>query len=140
MERYEIYTSGATRNVSKDYSLLWRQTAKEYLEEKIDTKYDVNVFVPEMYFNYTDNLPMTDKQCNRLFMHRVNGSALMLVNLNHTINSVGTGMELQKAWDLAMAIIGFGNKEVYPWFPDYCDIVFPDETAALHYIANAYLN
>ena len=48
--RYEIYTSGATRNVSKDYSLQWRQTAKEYLEEKIDTKYDVNVFVPEMYF------------------------------------------------------------------------------------------
>ena len=63
----------------------------------------------------------------------------MLVNLNHTNTSVGTGMEVQKAIDWSVPIIGFGTTDIYPWIKDSCDVVFENLQEALEYIKEYYL-
>ena len=49
---------------------------------------------------------------------------MILVNLNNTENSVGTGQELQYAVDKGIPVIGFGKQNVYEWLPEDCDVVF----------------
>ena len=48
------------------------------------------------------------------FLHKVSKSDLLLVNLDNSNSSVGTGMEVQKAFDTGIPIIGFGTKNIYP--------------------------
>ena len=48
-------------------------------------------------------------------------------------------MEVQKAFDTGIPIIGFGTKNIYPWIKEHCDIVFEDRFDALVYIKEYYL-
>lgn len=73
------------------------------------------------------------------FLHKVSKSDLLLVNLDNSNSSVGTGMEVQKAFDTGIPIIGFGTKNIYPWIKEHCDIVFEDRFDALVYIKEYYL-
>ena len=50
-------------------------------------------------------------------------SDVVLVNLNYSDSSVGTGMEISLANELKIPIIGFGNEEIYDWVIDCCDVV-----------------
>lgn len=138
MERFQIYTAGATKNVSKDESHNWRKATRDCLE-KVDEKYNVNVFIPDESFNYDTLLPKTERQCMNYFLYKVSESNLLLVNLNNSSLSVGTGMEVQKAIDTGIPIIGFGTENVYPWIKEHCDIVFEDKYDALLYIKEYYL-
>lgn len=138
MKNFEIYASGATKNLSPNESLIWREVAKEYLES-VEGKYDVKVFIPEHFFGYIHKNPKTEKQCRTFFLWHTEISQLLLVNLNQTATSVGTGMEVQKAMDFRIPIIGFGTDNVYPWIKDSCDVVFDTMEEALEYIKEYYL-
>lgn len=138
MELYQIYTSGATKHVDKEQSLNWRMEAKNFLENN-ETKYKIDVFVPETYFNYETLPPINNRQCQTHFIHRVKTSKLMLVNLDNSDRSVGTGMEVQCAVDHDIPVIGFGTENIYPWISDDCHIVFDDLYKALVYIRDYYL-
>lgn len=139
MELFEIYTSGATKNIEADDSLQWRKVTKACLEH-CDTNYKVKVFIPEYYFNYHTDHPKTDKQCMKHFMYRLDRSELMIVNLNNSNTSIGTGMEVQRATDNGIPIIGFGNSNIYPWIEECCDVTFETLEEALNYIEKYYLN
>ena len=138
METFQVYTAGATKHVSNDESYLWRKSTRDCLE-KVNERYNVNVFIPSEYFNYDTLLPKTEKQCMNYFLHKVSKSDLLLVNLDNSNSSVGTGMEVQKAFDTGIPIIGFGTKNIYPWIKEHCDIVFEDRFDALVYIKEYYL-
>ena len=58
MERFQIYTAGATKNVSKDESHNWRKATRDCLE-KVDEKYNVNVFIPDESFKQDSFLTVT---------------------------------------------------------------------------------
>ena len=138
METFQVYTAGSTKHVSNDESYQWRKSTRDCLE-KVNEKYNVNVFIPSESFNYDTLLPKTEKQCMNYFLHKVSKSDLLLVNLDNSNSSVGTGMEVQKAFDTGIPIIGFGTKNIYPWIKEHCDIVFEDRFDALVYIKEYYL-
>ncbi len=61
-------------------------------------------------FNYDTLLPKTEKQCMNYFLHKVSKSDLLLVNLDNSNSSVGTGMEVQKAFDTGIPIIDLAQR------------------------------
>ena len=133
---FTIYTSGATKNVSSEFSKQWRKDVAEYYK---NSDYKVNVFIPDNYFMYGTNEPKTTKQCRAHFLYKVKTSDIVIVNLSETLNSVGTGMEVQKAIDNDIPVIGFGTKNVYPWLEDSCDVIFDTIQEALEYITEYYI-
>ncbi|WP_295250533.1 hypothetical protein [Ruminococcus sp.] len=135
---FKIYTSGATKYVSPEDSYSWRKEAKNYLE-KFDSDYRVKVFIPEEYFNYHTLTPLTQKQCQQYFLKKVESSDLMLVNLNGSNKSIGTGKETERAVIKGIPIIGFGEDDVYPWIYNDCDVVMSTLEQALSYIRYYYL-
>ncbi len=82
---------------------------------------------------------MSSKQTKTFYTkYLISNCDLILVNLNDTENSVGTGQELQYAVDREIPVIGFGKRNVYEWLPDDCDVVFETLNEAIDYIVNYY--
>ena len=82
---------------------------------------------------------ITAKQTKNFYIkYLIANSDLILVNLNNTENSVGTGQELQYAVDKGIPVIGFGKQNVYEWLPEDCDVVFDTLEEAVDYIINYY--
>lgn len=140
MEVFNIYTSGATKHISKEVSYEWRKNTKKCLEQQGISNYKVKVFIPNDYFCYITKEPKTEKQCQDYFLYKVCKSDLLLVNIDNTENSVGTGMEVQTAKMLGIPVIGFGSKKYYQWIKDSCEVVFETLGETIDYIVDYYLN
>jgi hypothetical protein len=88
------------------------------------------MFNPNDFYNYWDKKPQTDKECLKLFTKELEWSDMVLVNLNGSDQSVGTGIEVawaHKSEPPAASIIGFYDPEVggvYPWLEELCDRVY----------------
>ena len=66
-------------------------------------------------------------------------SDLVIVNLDNSDKSVGTGMELMLAHELNKPIIAFNDNETtYPWSKELCDVVLLNEDEVVDYIKNYY--
>lgn len=130
----KIYLSGASKNLD-DHGNLWREDAKF-----IGDMHSILAYNPNDFYNYTDKNPNTVKECMKLFLHQVELSDVILVNLDYTDGSVGTGMEVMHATNLNKPIIGFGNTNVYPWVAEMCDVILSDLGQAMDYIAINYID
>lgn len=127
----KVYLSGASKYL-EDEGAGWRKDCEE-LVEQLD--WDIDVINPNTFFNYSTMKPDTEKQCMTCLLHHVKKSDVILCNLDYTISSVGTGMELGMAHALGIPVIGFGKGiEVYSWAEEMCDCVFDDVGEALSYI------
>lgn len=125
----KIYLSGASKNIA-DEGQGWRDKAEELL--------DCEVFNPNKHYNYSTLVPSSDKACMSLFFYHLATSDIILVNLDDTDKSVGTGFELGFALSHSKQIIGFGNKNTYGWAVEACDYVADDLEAAAEYIRIHY--
>lgn len=127
----KVYLSGASRCL-KDEGDKWRKECEE-LVEQLD--WDINVVNPNTFFNYSTMKPDTDKQCMTCLLHHVKTADIILLSLDHSESSVGTGFELGMARALGIPVIGFGKGiEVYEWAKEICDCVFDNMGEALSYI------
>lgn len=128
-----IYLSGASVCLD-DEGLGWRKIAKAMFS---DISYDC--FLPNQYFNYSTLPPSTDKECMNYFLYRLKHSKLVVVNLQHTKKSVGTGMELALAHEWGIPIIGFNKDDTsYPWSVELCDVILDDLKEVVDYIQIYY--
>lgn len=140
MKELKIYLAGACKGLV-DSGITWRINALEdfaaaerYLDHIRYKLYD-----PTEYFPRDGSKNMNSKQTKAFYTkYLISKCDLILVNLNDTENSVGTGQELQYAVDREIPIIGFGKKNVYEWLPDDCDVVFETIEEAIDYIINFY--
>lgn len=137
MDKLNIYLSGATKNINEDFQS-WRTKCTTASQNGFYT--NLNFIDPISYFNYTDKQPKTDKQCLDLFMWLINQSDVLLVNLEHSNNSIGTGMEVEHAYCHKIPIIGFGTtySTHYNWTKERCSVVFDTLGEAVEYIYNTY--
>lgn len=134
-----IYLAGACRDVP-DEGTTWRATVTERLEKIAEwCGGSVKVIDPIKYFSYKIRKHRTDKQVKEFYMSKLAKCDLVLLNLDNTASSVGTGQECQFARDHGIPIIGFGNTEMYPWLVVDCQVVFEDMTLALDYIRDYYI-
>lgn len=128
----KVFLSGAIKHVN-DYGEAWRYAAEKSLNE-----FGIKVFSPNKYYNYDDKSSFTIKECRKLFFNHLRKSDVVLVNLNYSDSSVGTGMEISLANELKIPIIGFGNEEIYDWVIDCCDVVLDNLEDAIDYIKSMY--
>lgn len=129
-----IYLSGSCKN-SENYGNGWRKAIKFELEHTTD----YICFNPNDYYNYGDLKPKTDKECMQFFLHKLRTTDLVIVNLDNSNSSVGTGMELILAHELHKPIIGFNdNDTTYPWSRELCDVVLETEDEVVDYIINYF--
>lgn len=108
------------------------ETATEDKETK------VKVVNPTDFFTYSENKHQSDKQVKWFYLDQISHCRIVLVNLARTENSVGTGQELQHAFDKEIPIIGFGDENVYPWLKVDCQCIFPSMLQAIDYIIDNY--
>ena len=137
MSKIKIYLSGAELKVDDKFQT-WRDECFYYQM----TGYYLNLeFInPIAHFNYTTRKPKTDKQCKDLFMWQIEKSDVLLVNLDKSDCSVGTGYEVEHANCFNIPIIGFGKNPdtLYSWTKENCSVVFDTLEEALDYISGSY--
>ena len=66
-------------------------------------------FNPNDHFAYEKNNPNNEKLVMDFFLHRLSNSGIVVVNLNNSDKSVGTGIEFGMALAQNKFIIGFGD-------------------------------
>ncbi len=140
LKSLSIYLAGACRDMP-DEGAAWREDATTKLlkvSEWVGTP--VEIVNPVKYFTYTDQNFKTIKQVKAYYMSRLRNCDIVLVNLNGTATSVGTGQECQFAVDHNIPIIGFGSDNTYPWISEVdADVVFNNVSLAIDYIRDYYL-
>lgn len=72
-------------------------------------------------------------------MSMIDRSDLVIVNLNDSDSSVGTGQELEHAVCKNIPIVGFGTENIYPWEEEDCQVVFEDLYECVNYVVEYYL-
>lgn len=133
MRSLNVYLSGATKNVDKEFQN-WRNRYMEFFD------INLNFIDPIRYFNYTDKKPKTNKQCLDLFMWQIDNSDVLLVNLDYSEVSIGTAMEVEHAYCNNIPIIAFGEKDEtwYSWIVERASVIFDSLEEALCYIDDYY--
>ena len=135
MSKKYIYLSGASKH-REDEGKAWTQAAEQLLLPVIE---HLDFFVPQIHFDYTFRKPPTEKACLTLFTSKIKECDIVLLNLNHTDKSVGSGYEIGYAKALGKVVIGFGNEEIYGWLSESCDYIGEDLEDAIQYILIHYL-
>ncbi len=143
MREFKIYLAGACRGLP-DEGKIWRKETKEYFDRYNNVfsndGYRIITYDPTSYFKRDGSNSVSSKQIKNFYLkHLINNSDLVLVNLNDTQYSVGTGCELQYAECHEIPVVGFGVRDIYEWFSDYCDVVFDNQKEALEHIVGFYL-
>lgn len=135
MNGLNVYLSGAVKYMKEEFQN-WRDECMDYAKHSDN----LNIIDPNKYFNYTDNQPVTNKQCLDLFMWLVEKSDVLLINLDYSNISCGSMAEVEHAHCYGVPVIGFGeNPETwYSWAEERCSVVFEDFEEALEYINASY--
>ena len=128
-----VYLSGSCKNVSVEERDSWRN----YIEESLIDG-DIKVFNPNKKFSYDKNDPGNSKLVMDYFLQFVDRSDVVVVNLNNSDLSVGTGMEVMRAVDKGKFIIGFGDTNVYDYIRDCCSVVFADIDEVVDFVKSYF--
>lgn len=128
-----IYLAGACA-CEPDGGRGWRKEFREKFNNA--TKEFVHVIDPTQYFDYENpkKYQIDNKQIMTTLLHYVKKSDIVVVNLDNSIHSCGTCMELMYAKELGIPVIGFGDSEVYPWARECCWVVLDDVDSVIDYI------
>jgi nucleoside 2-deoxyribosyltransferase len=135
-----VYLAGACKNIP-DEGREWRLKATRDLRYRgVNRNCDINIINPLYYFSYSENRHQSHKQVKMFYLDRIRHCDLVLVNLDDSDSSVGTGMEVQCAVDNNIPVIGFGTKNMYPWISEVdCQATFPRMEEAIEYIGEYYM-
>lgn len=137
--KLNVYLSGSIKNVDLSFQN-WRDKCLEIEENGFYP--EINFIDPNSYFNYTNKLPKTDKQCLNLFMWLVRKCDVLLINLDQSDKSCGTCMEIEHAFCHNIPIIAFGSepKTWYSWAETRSTVIFDTLEEAIEYIYMSYTN
>ncbi len=132
----KVYLSGASK-VLNDNGASWRSDMQYWLEQ-----YDLKVFNPNEHYDYKKLYPDTTKECMNLYLEQVKRCDIIVVNLDNTDKSVGTGVEIGYALAFNKPIYGFKsgmyNETIYDWIKESCWKIFNSEIETAEYIALHY--
>lgn len=135
-----IYLAGACKNVP-DEGREWRERATKMLVQSADWQSsEIKIINPLDFFSYGEQKHKSHKQVKNFYLDKIRHCDVILVNLDNSAESVGTGMEVQCASENRIPIIGFGTQNIYPWISEVdCQVTFDTMTGAIDYIRDYYL-
>lgn len=125
MRDFQIYLAGKTGGLTQVEANGWRNNVKNILENYESKRFNnIRVINPNDFFN----------------MSQIDKSDLVIVNLNNSNSSVGTGQELEHARMKGIPIVGYGTENIYLWESEEdCDVVFNTEEECVEYVLDYYL-
>lgn len=140
-EIIQIYLAGACKYID-DEGAEWRERATKMLEQAAEWQgVKLKVINPLTYFSYADNKHKSHKQIKQFYINKIRHCDVVLINLNDSDKSVGSGQEVQFAVCNNIPVVGFGKNNVYPWIAEVdCEVVFDVITEAVDYIRDYYMN
>lgn len=123
MRKKTIYLAGSMEAISDEDAKKWRKEVKKYY---IDNSLDFECINPLDYYSYRESYHTNDFEVFRFDIQKIKTSDLVLVNLDHIRNSVGTCDEIMYAYLNDIPVIGFLETEnilpenaiiktVHPW-------------------------
>lgn len=119
----KVYLAGSCRNVSVEERNFWRDYITTSL---INNSKHLVAFNPNDHFSYEKNDPNDEKLVMDFFLNRLSKCSVMVVNLNSSNKSVGTGIEFGYALANNIFIIGYGTEDVYGYMKEKCSVVFKE--------------
>lgn len=155
--KINVYLAGCEgwyvkNSIGNNYYIEWRKEAEDWFEKYAD---NVNAINPCKYYDYMKNCHRSEEEVRRFDLHKVRKSEVVLVNLDHIKDSVGTMNEIFCAYEHGIPVIGFyefsagetswadNRYKTEPWIIDTCHRIEDDETSALidalTYIKDYYL-
>lgn len=128
-----IYTSGAMKNVTNAQSECWRHKLEDMLG------HEFSVFIPSRFFSYESEY-QSSRQLLDYYSYMISKSEVVVVNLDYSAGSVGTGVEIGLAVSLGKPIIGIvlDNTDVYELVDAACTAIFFSLEEAADYIFKYY--
>lgn len=113
-KKIKIYEAGGMSGLDLDTMNNWRLKATELLKSYSDNIHTIN---PVEYYNFSMSKEnYTEHEVKFFDLYQVKNCDLVLVNLDLSINSIGTAIELHEAHDnWHIPVIGYGEKEIHPW-------------------------
>lgn len=135
----KIYLGSKISGLSFDDMNTWRVKAKQLFSDD-----NVNAINPVEFYNFemikqADNRArITPKEIMRFDLWLVENADLILVNLNHQ-GSIGTAIEVYRASQLGIPVIGFGTVENHEWVECCVDTRFDTLEEAIEHIKIFYL-
>lgn len=140
IEALKIYLAGACKN-EPDEGTEWRKQITEKLKTVAEwSGKEIKIINPTTYFSYNECKHKSQKQVKEFYLNKISKCDLVIVNLNNSASSVGTGQEVQFATDMSIPVIGFGTKNMYAWIADVdCQVVFETMIEAVDYVRDYYM-
>lgn len=132
-----IFLSGACRHLPIEERNSWRQWFEDAVRY---TDVDLQMFNPNKKFCYEKDGLTNEKTIMNYFLYQLERCDVVVVNLKATSLSPGTAMEVMKAVDCGLFIIGFGeNEDTYEYIRDCCDVVLKTKEDAWDFIIHNFL-
>ncbi len=140
-----IFLAGAYK-ADENIDAEWRDKATLLLKQAADNVgADVNVINPLLYYpdgnvNFPD-VSDSHRQAKSFYTRKIRSSDLVLVNLEDTAESVGSGQEVQFAVDHGIPVIGFNaGANSYRWIEEVdCEVAKTTLIKAVDYIRDYYM-
>ena len=117
-----IFLSGACKNVDVAERNGWRQQIED-LNLQQDRPFII--FNPNKKFCYESEIMPSEKVVMDYFLYKLEHIDVVLVNLENSDGSVGTGMEIIHAVNHRKYIIGFNDFNSYGYTKACCNVVVP---------------
>lgn len=115
MSKFKVYLGGGMSGLTIEEMNNWRIKASELLKQHSD--YGIKTINPVDFYNFSmDSSTYSEHEVKFFDLHQVKNCDLVLVNLDSSVASIGTVIELHEAHDNWMIpVIGFGEKKIHPW-------------------------
>lgn len=151
-----IYLAGCEKwyyEHGSNYFEEWRKEVEEWFRKYTD---DVVVINPCNYYSFGEKHHKSDAEIRKFDLHKVRCSDVVLVNLDHMTDSVGSMNEVFIADELNIPVVGFyefngdddkfhnDNYKKESWILDAILRIEDDETTSMidacNYIKNYFVN
>lgn len=139
----KIYLGGKMNGLTYKQMNQWRVEATKKLKTSANcTGYKVNVINPVYYFNFEERKQQTELEVMNYDLKHVETSDILIINLSGLTTSIGTSIEIYRAYQLGIPILCFGYPveydKLHPWIK--CCITRYEEKVndVIDYIRNFY--
>lgn len=136
----QIYAAGAITGLTYQQHFIWRDDLAYTISECTHGKW--NVFNPSLHISDIEEFNMNDREAMEYDLYHLLRSDLVVVNLSHKADSIGTAAELGAAYTHHIPIIGLNEtgEPIHPWQKEMCLRIFDDYNKMINYLVNHFIN
>lgn len=140
----KIYLAGKMGSLTLKEMNGWRVKITDMLFTQADSAgYKLDVINPVMYFNTLEHKHQTEEEAMDFDLRHVATSDVVIVNLKDINTSIGTCIEVYRAWTLGIPVVAYGMMvdwiAIHPWVKRCITRHETKKTDVCNYIREFYM-